>query len=83
MAIGAFHAMKKGVLTSAAGGNDGPDRDSMANVAPWMLVSAASTIDRRIIDKLVIGSEQRPIEGASINTFPTEKRSYPFMFLGN
>lgn len=67
MTIGAFHAMKKGVLTSAAGGNDGPDRGSVANVAPWMLVSAASTIDRRIIDKLVIGSEQRPIEGKAIH----------------
>ena len=32
MAIGAFHAMKKGVLTSAAGGNDGPDRGQRRSV---------------------------------------------------
>ncbi|RWV91858.1 hypothetical protein GW17_00045816 [Ensete ventricosum] len=55
IAIGAFHAMKKGILTSASGGNEGRNgRGTVGNVAPWMLVSAASSIDRRIIDTLVI-----------------------------
>lgn len=54
IAIGAFHAMKKGILTSAAGGNAGPGRGTVSNVAPWMLVSAASSTDRHIIDKLIL-----------------------------
>ncbi|XP_019706758.2 subtilisin-like protease SBT4.3 [Elaeis guineensis] len=78
IAIGAFHAMRKGILVSASGGNNGPDRGTVSNVAPWMLVSAASSTDRHIIDKLVMGN-RRTIVGTSINTFPTEKRSYPFI----
>ncbi|RWW85433.1 hypothetical protein BHE74_00005883 [Ensete ventricosum] len=82
IAIGAFHAMKKGILTSASGGNEGRNgRGTVGNVAPWMLVSAASSIDRRIIDTLVI--EDRRTIGASINTFPTQKKFYPFIYLGN
>ncbi|XP_026666168.2 subtilisin-like protease SBT4.3 [Phoenix dactylifera] len=78
IAIGAFHAMRKGILVSASGGNAGPGRGTVSNVAPWMLVAAASSTDRHIIDKLVLGN-RRTIVGASINTFPTEKRSYPFI----
>ncbi|CAL9198665.1 subtilisin-like protease SBT4.3 [Musa acuminata AAA Group] len=83
IAIGAFHAMKKGILTSASGGNEGRSgRGTVGNVAPWMLVSAASSIDRRIIDTLVTG-DRRTIVGASINTFPTQRKSYPFIYFGN
>ncbi|CAL9086205.1 unnamed protein product [Musa textilis] len=81
-AIGSFHAMKKGVLTSASGGNSGPYHGTVGNVAPWMLVSAASSTDRHIIDKLVTG-DQRFIVGASVNTFATEKESYPFVYFGD
>ncbi|KAJ8478821.1 hypothetical protein OPV22_022548 [Ensete ventricosum] len=83
IAIGAFHAMKKGILTSASGGNEGRNgRGTVSNVAPWMLVSAASSIDRRIIDTVVI-EDGRTIVGASINTFPTQKKFYPFIYFGN
>ncbi|XP_038970574.1 subtilisin-like protease SBT4.3 [Phoenix dactylifera] len=79
IAIGSFHAMKKGILTSASAGNDGPSQVTVSNVAPWMLVAAASTTDRHIVDKLVLGNN-RTVSGFSINTFPTEKRFYPFVF---
>ncbi|CAL9163042.1 unnamed protein product [Musa hybrid cultivar] len=82
MAIGSFHAMKKGVLTSASGGNSGPYHGTVGNVAPWMLVSAASSTDRHIIDKLVTG-DQRCVVGASVNTFATEKESYPLVYFGD
>uniref|UniRef100_A0A0D9WWE8 Peptidase S8/S53 domain-containing protein n=1 Tax=Leersia perrieri TaxID=77586 RepID=A0A0D9WWE8_9ORYZ len=42
-AIGSFHAMRRGVVTSAAAGNFG----RVTNVALWLLSVAASTIDRR------------------------------------
>ncbi|XP_042383924.1 subtilisin-like protease SBT4.3 [Zingiber officinale] len=82
IAIGAFHAMKKGILTSAAGGNAGPGRGTVSNVAPWMLVSAASSTDRHIIDKLILKNSNY-IVGASINTFGSDKKLYPITYFGN
>lgn len=58
IAIGAFHAMRKGILVSASGGNAGPSHGTVSNVAPWMLVAAASSTDRHIIDELVIGNRR-------------------------
>ncbi|XP_008807888.2 cucumisin-like isoform X2 [Phoenix dactylifera] len=78
IAIGSFHAMKKGILTSASAGNEGPGRGTASNVAPWILVAAASTIDRHFIDKLFLGNSET-IVGSSVNTFPTEKRFYPLL----
>ncbi|KAJ8532716.1 hypothetical protein K7X08_015605 [Anisodus acutangulus] len=38
MAIGSFHAMKKGILISCSAGNDGPDLLQVENVAPWIMI---------------------------------------------
>lgn len=46
IAIGAFHAMKKGILTVASAANSGPALGSVVNHAPWILTVAASGIDR-------------------------------------
>ncbi|XP_066391998.1 subtilisin-like protease SBT4.3 [Miscanthus floridulus] len=70
IAIGSFHAMRRGVLTSASAGNSGLEGFTVCNVAPWLLSVAASSIDRRFIDKIVLGNG-KTIVGASINTFPT------------
>lgn len=71
IAIGAFHAMKKGILTSASGGNEGRSgRGTVGNVAPWMLVSAASSIDRRIIDTLVTGDRRTIVVSSFISLSP-------------
>ena len=56
IAIGAFHAMSRGVLTSAAAGNSGLVGGRVCNVAPWMLSVAASSIDRQFIDRIVLGN---------------------------
>ncbi|RVX13628.1 Cucumisin [Vitis vinifera] len=50
-AIGAFHAMKNGILTSTSAGNDGPRLVSVVSVSPWSLSVAASTIDRKFFDR--------------------------------
>ncbi|KAJ0966246.1 hypothetical protein J5N97_027384 [Dioscorea zingiberensis] len=65
IAIGSFHAMKNGILTVASAGNDGPTPGSVTNVAPWLISVAASSIDRRIIDKLVIG-DNRTFEASEL-----------------
>jgi subtilisin family serine protease len=55
-AIGSFHAMRRGVLTSASAGNSGLIGGRVCNVAPWMLSVAASSIDRQFMDRIVIGN---------------------------
>lgn len=56
--IGAFHGLKKGVLTVNSAGNFGPRAGSISSVAPWIFSVAASSTDRRIIDKVVLGNGQ-------------------------
>ncbi|XP_058110932.1 subtilisin-like protease SBT4.9 [Magnolia sinica] len=46
IAIGAFHAMQKGILTSQSSGNNGPVPAFLLSVAPWVLtVAQAAPID--------------------------------------
>nr|CAB3455953.1 unnamed protein product [Digitaria exilis] len=78
-AIGSFHAMRRGVLTSASAGNSGLRGGHDCNVAPWMLSVAASSIDRQFIVRLVLGNGET-IVGIAINTSPTivnAKIAYP------
>lgn len=56
IAIGAFHANKRGILVVCSGGNDGPDPFTVVNSAPWILTVAASTIDRSFQSSIVLGS---------------------------
>ncbi|KAL6647549.1 hypothetical protein ACP70R_014986 [Stipagrostis hirtigluma subsp. patula] len=74
-AIGSFHAMKRGVLTSAAAGNDGLVGGHVTNVAPWMLSVAASGIDRRFVDKILLGNG-KSIVGTSCQTEDLARGSY-------
>ncbi|KAG6480859.1 hypothetical protein ZIOFF_057447 [Zingiber officinale] len=81
IAIGAFHAMANGILTSTAAGNAGPYRGTVSNVALWTLVAAASSIDRHIIDKVVTGNHVSTL-GASVNTFATKNRDdHPLIYM--
>lgn len=56
IAIGAFHAMRKGILTSNSAGNSGPWPATVSNYAPWTLTVAASTIDRKFIAQVALGN---------------------------
>eukprot|EP01018_Ginkgo_biloba_P040200 Gb_37571 [translate_table: standard] len=82
IAIGAFHAMKKGILTSNAGGNSGPGRGSIVNASPWSLTVAASSIDRHFHSELILGNN-KSFKGVAINTFSIEKPSYPLIYGGD
>ncbi|CAL0309699.1 unnamed protein product [Lupinus luteus] len=68
IAIGSFHAMTKGILTVNSAGNKGPSPTSIGSIAPWMITVAASTIDRRFIDKVVLGNG-KILTGVSVNSF--------------
>lgn len=55
LAIGSFHAMSKGIITVASGGNRGPSPGQACNIAPWIFTVAASSTDRKFVTKVVTG----------------------------
>ncbi|CAA0825784.1 Subtilisin-like serine endopeptidase family protein [Striga hermonthica] len=44
--IGSFHAMQNGISVVLSAGNSGPDPSLVANVNPWSICVAASSLDR-------------------------------------
>ncbi|XP_061349605.1 cucumisin-like isoform X2 [Gastrolobium bilobum] len=82
LAIGAFHAVRNGVLTTTSAGNSGPKLSSLANFAPWLISVAASTIDRKFVTKVELGNN-RTFEGISINSFDLKGELYPIIYGGD
>ncbi|XP_047320415.1 subtilisin-like protease SBT4.3 [Impatiens glandulifera] len=71
IAMGSFHAMEKGILTVQAAGNTGEQGlGSVVSIAPWLFTVAASSVDRKIINKLVLGNNRTFISNA-LNGFST------------
>ncbi|XP_047331648.1 subtilisin-like protease SBT4.3 [Impatiens glandulifera] len=66
--IGSFHAMTKGILTTMAGGNNGPEMGTIGNISPWALTVASSRTNRKFITNLKLG-DGTTLEGISVNTF--------------
>ncbi|GFP88844.1 co(2)-response secreted protease [Phtheirospermum japonicum] len=60
-AIGAFHAVERGITVVGSAGNDGPSRGTVDKVAPWILTVAANSIDHG----RTIGSNQSDVARAS------------------
>jgi hypothetical protein len=71
-AIGAFHAMRRGVLTSTSAGNSALDGGRVTNVAPWMLSVAASSTDRRLVGRLVLGNGKTIVVSTNSFTEPLQ-----------
>ncbi|XP_068661745.1 subtilisin-like protease SBT4.14 [Aristolochia californica] len=67
IAIGSFHAMKRGIVTSCSAGNSG-ESWSVVNVAPWILTVAANTIDRKFQTRLKLGNGKEEVTQLTINT---------------
>ncbi|TKW41881.1 hypothetical protein SEVIR_1G346900v4 [Setaria viridis] len=55
-AVGAFSAVRKGIVVSASAGNAGPGEFTAVNVAPWILTVGASTINRQFPANIVLGN---------------------------
>ncbi|KAL5058528.1 hypothetical protein RYX36_030132 [Vicia faba] len=78
IAIGSFHAMENGILTSQSAGNFGPGVSTIISVAPWLFSVAATTIDRKFISKLILGNGKSLI-GSSVNTFHSNGTKIPIV----
>ncbi|EFJ24497.1 hypothetical protein SELMODRAFT_414624 [Selaginella moellendorffii] len=57
IAIGAYHAVERGIMVFYAGGNSGPFTGSVSNGALWIFTVGATTIDREINEDAKISAK--------------------------
>ncbi|TVU39906.1 hypothetical protein EJB05_13350 [Eragrostis curvula] len=84
LAVGAFHAMRRGVVTSLSAGNSGPTAGSVTNVAPWAVSVAAVTTDRKIVSEIVLGlgnDGKRFVVGNAVTAFPHLGKQQPSLLV--
>ncbi|PWA89068.1 Peptidase S8/S53 domain-containing protein [Artemisia annua] len=81
IAIGAFHAMKNGILTVQSAGNDGPMPQTTHSIAPWILSVAASSKNTELITPVRLGNGL-VINGFSTNPFELDTL-YPIIYAGD
>ncbi|ESQ42441.1 hypothetical protein EUTSA_v10015507mg [Eutrema salsugineum] len=79
IAIGAFHALAKGVLTVNSAGNDGPKISTVTSTAPWVFIVAASVTNRAFMAKVVLG-DGKTLVGRSVNTYDLNGVKYPLVY---
>ncbi|XP_019056354.1 PREDICTED: LOW QUALITY PROTEIN: subtilisin-like protease SBT4.5 [Tarenaya hassleriana] len=79
LAIGAFHAMAKGILTVNSAGNSGPSPGTTSSVAPWILSVAASNSNRAFFTKVILG-DGKTIVGRSVNSFDLKGKRYDLVY---
>ncbi|KAM6555286.1 hypothetical protein CsatB_002305 [Cannabis sativa] len=56
IAIGAFHAVAKGVVVVCSAGNAGPSPQTVQNASPWILTVGASSVDRSFPTVVTLGN---------------------------
>ncbi|CAM0902095.1 unnamed protein product [Alopecurus aequalis] len=80
IAIGTFAAVEKGIFVSMSAGNSGPLHGTLSNDAPWMLTVAASTMDRLISAKVILG-DGHSFDGESLYQ-PNTSAAAPLVYAG-
>ncbi|RDY05976.1 Subtilisin-like protease SBT1.8, partial [Mucuna pruriens] len=65
IAVGAFAAVERGIFVSCSAGNSGPEKASLANVAPWIMTVGAGTLDRDFPAYAELGNKKR-FDGVSL-----------------
>ncbi|XP_010252985.1 PREDICTED: subtilisin-like protease SBT5.4 [Nelumbo nucifera] len=79
ISIGAFHAVKNGIVVVTSAGNSGPDAGSVSNVSPWLFTVGASTIDREFPVYVKLGNKvQLKGQSLSASSLPAAKY-YPLI----
>ncbi|XP_065003697.1 subtilisin-like protease SBT5.3 [Musa acuminata AAA Group] len=78
LAIGSFHAVKKGITVVSSAGNSGPNLATVSNLSPWMFTVGASTMDRQFPSVIVFDDKRIKGESLSPKGLPG-KRFYPLI----
>ncbi|KAL8035624.1 hypothetical protein ABFS82_12G106500 [Erythranthe guttata] len=79
ISIGSLHAMEKGILTVHSAGNNGFSPGTVISVAPWLMTVGASSIDRGIVAKVVLGNG-KTISGKAVNSFKMKGTEFPLVY---
>lgn len=56
ISYGAFYAVSKGITVVSAGGNFGPQANTVQNISPWIITVAASSMDRWFPTPVTLGN---------------------------
>ncbi|XP_062223789.1 subtilisin-like protease SBT5.3 isoform X2 [Phragmites australis] len=78
IAIGSFHAVRRGIPVVCSAGNSGPGLGTVSNVAPWIFTTGASTMDREFPSYIVFDQAKAKGQSLSVMALP-EKTSYPLI----
>ncbi|CAA0836353.1 CO(2)-response secreted protease [Striga hermonthica] len=81
IAVGAFHAVERGITVVCSAGNGGPAPGTLVNFAPWILSVGATTIDRVFQVRVVLGGKM-VIKGGGISILDPKKcanKMYPLI----
>ncbi|CAH8359824.1 unnamed protein product [Eruca vesicaria subsp. sativa] len=82
IAIGAFGAMRHGIVVSCSAGNFGPGPQTATNIAPWILTVGASTVDREFTANAIVG-DGRVFTGTSLYAGePLRDSQIPLVYSG-
>ncbi|XP_021723202.1 subtilisin-like protease SBT5.6 [Chenopodium quinoa] len=82
IAIGALHAVKKGIVVSCSAGNSGPHAGTLSNTAPWIITVGASSLDREFSAPIVLGNGM-VIQGQTTTTFRLDNITHPLVYAGD
>ncbi|PON57672.1 Subtilase [Parasponia andersonii] len=78
LSIGAFHAVKHGIVVVCSAGNSGPEPGTVSNVSPWIITVGASTLDREFQAFVELKSGLR-LKGTSLSKALPENKFYPLI----
>ncbi|CAI8597884.1 unnamed protein product [Vicia faba] len=78
VAIGSFHAAKKGIVVVCSAGNSGPNEATVENLAPWYITVGASTMDREFPSYVVLGNNLT-LKGESLSATRLAHKFYPII----
>ncbi|KAL6888311.1 hypothetical protein ACP4OV_009337 [Aristida adscensionis] len=94
IAIGSFHAVRRGIAVVCSAGNSGPTLGTCSNLAPWLLTAGASTMDREFPSYVVFDRAASPesspsakaphkgltkIKGQSLSMKALPEKNYPLI----
>ncbi|TKW37426.1 hypothetical protein SEVIR_1G046500v4 [Setaria viridis] len=77
IAIGSFHAVRRGIAVVCSAGNSGPGLGTASNLAPWLFTTGASTMDREFPSYIVFNHTKAKGQSLSMTNLP--EKSYPLI----
>ncbi|KAG8058417.1 hypothetical protein GUJ93_ZPchr0002g25300 [Zizania palustris] len=76
LAIGSFHAVRRGITVVCSAGNSGPTPGTVSNVAPWIVTAGASTMDREFPSYVVFNNTKIKGQSLSVSGLSPAATSY-------